>query len=97
MLIEREILANDISLKKWLIDTIQEEIDAIAGCAPDELEDFYEEFVVMYVDKSEILRSKSERRQWSQSEDTQIQNHYEQQVLTMVRITDITRRNGELV
>ena len=95
VLIEWELLASDICLKRWLIEAIEEEMDAIERCEPDELEDFY--CLKNYADKLDNLQRESERCQWDLLVHPIFQNHFSLQVVTMIRLTDITKRSGELV
>ena len=97
VLIEWELLARDICLKKWLIEAIEEEIDAIENCEPHELEDFYGYGLRKYVDKLEELQVESERCEWDPLTDPRFKNHFSQQVITLIRLVDLTRRSGELV
>ena len=97
VLIEWELLAKDICLKKWLIEAIEEEIDAIENCEPHELEDFYGYGLRKYVDKLEDLQLESERCQWDPLSDPRFTNHFSQQVITLIRLVDLTKRSGELV
>ena len=97
VLIEWELLARDICLKKWLIEAIKEEIDAIENCEQHELEDFYGCGLRKYVDKLEELQVESERCEWDPLTDPRFKNHFSQQVITLIRLVDLTRRSGELV